>query len=97
MAKLEDGRYADILQSTCIFFIFIFIFLGTPHRGSSATTFPQVLANIVNATLTSVGSTFSHFRSDLLKQLTSDSDFLMEIAVSFVLWDLDTESYLSSK
>lgn len=58
-------------------------FLSTPHRGSSQTDLPLILANIANVALSGVGGHFGSMRSDLIKSLQKDSMGLKDISTNF--------------
>jgi hypothetical protein len=58
-------------------------FLSTPHRGSSQTELPLVLANIANVVLSGVGRYVGFMRSDLIKSLEKDSMGLKDISTNF--------------
>jgi hypothetical protein len=59
------------------------MFLGTPHRGSSTTLFPKVLADVANVALTGTSRFTGLFRSDLLKSLEKDSSIFKDISTEF--------------
>jgi hypothetical protein len=75
IAALEPQYFINIRESTTAI-----LFLGTPHRGSSTTELPKVLANIVR-----IGtSRFTGFiRQDLLRSLAKGSKELGEISIAF--------------
>lgn len=59
------------------------IFLSTPHRGSPAITWPVLLANIANVSLSAGSGFWGRARSDLIRNLEKDSTMLHEISVNF--------------
>ncbi|KAI9762477.1 MAG: hypothetical protein M1840_001237 [Geoglossum simile] len=75
IAALEPQHFINIRESTTAI-----LFLGTPHRGSSTTELPKVLANIAR-----IGTSwFTGFmRPDLLRSLAKGSKELGEISVAF--------------
>ena len=77
-ALIDAEDYANIRDS-----VIGILFLGTPHRGSSTTQLPQVLANIANATLTGTARFTGQIRTDLLKSLEKDSGVLRTLSTDF--------------
>jgi hypothetical protein len=75
IAALEPQPFFNICESTTAI-----LFLGTPHRGSSTTELPKVLANIA-----CIGTFwFTGFmRLDLLRSLAKGSKELEEISIAF--------------
>ncbi|KAG0124311.1 Alpha/Beta hydrolase protein [Tuber indicum] len=69
----EQPMYQDILKST-----HGIVFMGTPHRGSTIADWTKMFASIVNNVLIS-----TLMRSDLLKDLQTNSRALQEITSSF--------------
>ena len=65
--------YQDILKSTLGI-----VFMGTPHRGSTIADWTRMFASIVDSVL--IGT---RMRSDLLKDLRTNSRALQEITSSF--------------
>ncbi|EON63739.1 hypothetical protein W97_02967 [Coniosporium apollinis CBS 100218] len=59
------------------------LFLGTPHHGSGATQYPQVLANVVNVALAGSSGFVGRIRTDLIKSLEKDSKVLKSISTNF--------------
>ncbi|KAN0101984.1 Ankyrin repeat-containing domain protein [Hyaloscypha variabilis] len=80
IAKIEDRRFEDILMS-----VKSIMFLATPHRGSSETQYPGMLASIANLAMNQSGATrlFGRSRSDLIKTLEKDSQILLDISTDF--------------
>lgn len=78
IALIDAEDYTNIRDS-----VIGILFLGTPHRGSSTTQLPQVLANIANAALTGTARFTGHIRTDLLKSLERDSEVLKSISTNF--------------
>jgi hypothetical protein len=68
LAHEEDGQYGDVL-SACAGIIF----MGTPHRGSDAASWAEMLASIINAV-----SVSNLIRQDLLNTLKTTSKELEE-------------------
>jgi hypothetical protein len=77
-ALIDAEDYANIRES-----VIGILFLGTPHRGSSTTQFPQVLANITNVVLAGAARFTGQMRTDLLKSLERDSDVLKTLSTNF--------------
>jgi ankyrin repeat domain-containing protein 50 len=80
---IDAEDYANIRDS-----VIGILFLGTPHRGSSTTQFPQVLANITNAALAGAAlagaARFTgQMRVDLLKSLEKDAGVLKTLSTNF--------------
>ncbi|PWW73473.1 hypothetical protein C7212DRAFT_220039, partial [Tuber magnatum] len=69
----EQPMYQEILKSTLGI-----VFMGTPHRGSTIADWTKMFASIVDSVL--VGT---RMRSDLLKDLQTNSRALQEITSSF--------------
>ena len=65
--------YQDILKSTLGI-----IFMGTPHRGSTIADWTRMFTSIVDSVLFG-----TRMRSDLLKDLRTNSRALQEITSSF--------------
>ncbi|OBT96248.1 hypothetical protein VE01_05769 [Pseudogymnoascus verrucosus] len=78
IAKNEDLLYDNTRKS-----VVGIAFLSTPHRGSSQTELPLVLANIANVVLSGVGRYVGSMRSDLIKSLEKDSMGLKDISTNF--------------
>ena len=66
-----DPRFEAVKTST-----FGIVFLGTPHRGSEATSLAQILANIAKVT-------FKSPKTQLLKSLEKESAELMDLLEDF--------------
>jgi hypothetical protein len=77
-ALIDAEDYANIRDS-----VIGILFLSTPHRGSSTTQLPQVLANIANATLTGTARFTGNIRTDLIKSLGKDSSVLKTLSTNF--------------
>ena len=77
-AVIDAEDYANIRDS-----VVGILFLATPHRGSSTTQLPQVLANIANTALTGTTRFTGQIRTDLLKSLERNSDGLKSISTDF--------------
>ncbi|KAF4624556.1 hypothetical protein G7Y89_g13615 [Cudoniella acicularis] len=79
-AKLDSGRYGNLLASTSAIF-----FMATPHRGSETTPLPEVVATLINLPLK--GSGIARFagkaRPDLIKPLQKDGDALTKYMKDF--------------
>jgi ankyrin repeat domain-containing protein 50 len=75
---IDAEDYANIRDS-----VIGILFLGTPHRGSSTTQLPQVLANITNAALAGATRHTGQIRADLLKSLEKDSGVLKTLSTNF--------------
>jgi len=75
---IDAEDYANIRDS-----VIGILFLGTPHRGSSTTQFPQVLANITNAALAGAARFTGQMKVDLLKSLEKDSGVLKTLSTNF--------------
>jgi hypothetical protein len=72
---IDAEDYANIRDS-----VIGILFLGTPHRGSSTTQFPLVLANIMNVVALPGTTRFTgQMRVDLIK----NSDVLKELSTNF--------------
>ncbi|RPA89570.1 hypothetical protein L873DRAFT_1754902 [Choiromyces venosus 120613-1] len=71
----EQPVYENILKSTRGI-----VFMGTPHRGSTIADWTTMLVSIVDSMLV-VGTSM---RSDLLKNLQTNSDALQQITNSFI-------------
>ncbi|OBT84698.1 hypothetical protein VE02_06122 [Pseudogymnoascus sp. 03VT05] len=78
IAKNEDLLYDNTRKSVAGIAL-----LSTPHRGSSQTELPLVLANIANVALSGVGRYVGSMRSDLIKSLEKDSMSLKDISTNF--------------
>ncbi|KFZ03761.1 hypothetical protein V502_10684 [Pseudogymnoascus sp. VKM F-4520 (FW-2644)] len=77
-ARLDAVDYGFITGSTRGI-----LFLSTPHRGSEATKWPELLSNVVNVA-TAVPSAFTgSCRTDLLRSLQKNSGELGNIATDF--------------
>jgi hypothetical protein len=58
-------------------------FLGTPHRGSEATKWPQLLADILDVGLYMGAGLFGSLRKDLLRDLEQNSETLKSVSTDF--------------
>jgi hypothetical protein len=77
-ARLDSNQYPEV--QGCIKGI---IFLSTPHRGSSSTSWPITLSTAVNVIMTVASPSAGSFRTDLLKTLEPNSDELQTLAENF--------------
>ncbi|KAH0558568.1 hypothetical protein GP486_004775 [Trichoglossum hirsutum] len=75
IAALEPQHFINIRESTTAI-----LFLGTPHRGSSTTELPKVLANIAR-----IGTCWltGLMKTELLRSLAKGSKELEEISIAF--------------
>ncbi|KAE8454609.1 hypothetical protein EG329_000232 [Mollisiaceae sp. DMI_Dod_QoI] len=76
-ANLEFKIYPNIQNR-----VIGILFLATPHRGSSTTRLPHVLANVANVLNPTAGIT-GQIRTDLLRTLEKDSGELEIISTDF--------------
>lgn len=78
-AHEDDTTYGRLLTSVAGV-----VFLGTPHRGSSAATLGTVVGGIVNtfATAALPGLPIKAVRTDLLDYLKLGSQHLQDLAIS---------------
>jgi hypothetical protein len=60
------------------------IFLGTPHRGSNVTRFPELLAKVANAVLSGTSRLTGGVREDLIDLLRRESGQLRDISKDFI-------------
>ncbi|KAF2469566.1 uncharacterized protein BDR25DRAFT_343591 [Lindgomyces ingoldianus] len=80
IARLSsEGEYPFMRQS-----VKGIIFMGTPHQGSEAVKWPQLLANLVDFGLYFGSSWTGKTRKDLLEDLAKDSKPLELMATEFV-------------
>ncbi|KAH8744950.1 nb-arc and ankyrin domain-containing protein [Hyaloscypha finlandica] len=79
IARLEDEDEFPFLR-TSIRGIF---FLGTPHRGTDAIRWPQLLANISTVSLYVLSGLTGSTRKDLLQNLDQNSEILKTISTEF--------------
>lgn len=75
---IDGSRYDDVRNS-----IIGILFLGTPHRGSNATSLPQIVAGIANVTLTGTSRFTGKTRSDLIAVLEKESGVLTTLSTEF--------------
>ncbi|KFY63222.1 hypothetical protein V496_04071 [Pseudogymnoascus sp. VKM F-4515 (FW-2607)] len=78
IAKIEDLLFDNIMKHVAGV-----AFLSTPHRGSSSTTLPLILADVANFTLLGTSRIVGNMRSDLIESLKMDSLSLKEVSTSF--------------
>ncbi|KAI9767152.1 MAG: hypothetical protein M1839_004625 [Geoglossum umbratile] len=76
LVAAED--YANIRDS-----VVGILFLGTPHRGSSTTQFPEVLTRITDVALADSPRFTDKMRKDLFESLEKGSDILKTISTEF--------------
>ncbi|KFY21533.1 hypothetical protein V493_07326 [Pseudogymnoascus sp. VKM F-4281 (FW-2241)] len=77
-AKIEDSLFDNIRESVAAI-----AFLSTPHRGSSSTDLPLILAGVANFALLGATRFLGTTRSDLIEALKKDSLGLKDISSNF--------------
>ncbi|OCL04556.1 hypothetical protein AOQ84DRAFT_380441 [Glonium stellatum] len=78
-ARLEDEDEFPFLQSS----VKGIFFLGTPHDGSDAVSWPQLLADILHVGLYAGTGLIGAPRNDLLRGLERNSEVLKSISIDF--------------
>ena len=77
-AKIEDFLFDNIIKSVAAI-----AFLSTPHRGSSTTALPLILADVANFAFLGATRFLGTTRSDLIESLKRDSLSLKEVSTNF--------------
>ncbi|RDL35776.1 uncharacterized protein BP5553_06388 [Venustampulla echinocandica] len=80
IAKIDDEPYENIRK-----FVKGIMFLATPHRGTSETQFPKLLARIANVAtnMTGIAPFIVSTRPDLIEAIEKDSNILLDISTNF--------------
>lgn len=78
IARLDENDYGETRRA-----VVGILFLATPHRGSRATQYPDVLANVVNLALAGTSGVTGRLRTELLAILSKDSEVLLKLATDF--------------
>lgn len=78
MAVLTSTLYGNIYERC-----YGIAFLSTPHRGSSSTPFPKMLAQITNMAFPVLSRFVGRSRVDLIKMLEKDAPALEKMSFDF--------------